>query len=108
MSDWDIDPKGVRTAVTKTIDVGDDFEKHAKTYRTNMLSSAKQSGSSIVSTALSDFHDHHKDAFSFMVKRTVNTLTAAVDATKAYLDGDLEMAQNAQDNAWDPTKEPTR
>lgn len=106
MSDWDIDAKGVQSAVTRTIEVGDDFETHAKTYGDNLLSSAEQSGSSIVSTALSDFNDHHKDAFSFMVNRTVNTLTAAVDATKAYLDGDLEMAQNAQDGAWAPTKEP--
>lgn len=99
MGTWDIDPPGVKGVVDRTITAAEGFETHLTTYGNNLSSAAKNGGSGIVATALQDFANHHEAGIKAMVNQTTKSLTGAVNATKAYVDGDLEMAANAQRNA---------
>lgn len=99
MGGWDIDPGGVQGVVQKTAHVAQGFEKELKTYGHNLSSAASNGGSGIVAKALNDFAAHHKSNIQGMINQTTRSLTGAVNATKAYVRGDLEMAANAQRNA---------
>ena len=99
MSRWDIDPSGVRSVVSRTIDRAERFEEQARSYEQALGSAAQASGSQIVGQALVDFAAHNQPAFRFLVDRTSRVVNGAIDATAAYLDGDLTMAGTAQRNA---------
>jgi Family of unknown function (DUF6507) len=99
MSRWDIDPAGVRGVVSRTIDTAKGFEEQARSYEQALGGAAEASGSQIVGQALVDFAAHNQPAFQFLVDRTSRVLEGAVDATRAYLNGDLAMAEHAQRNA---------
>lgn len=96
MGHWDIDPVGVQSVVDKTATKAEGFKTHGEKYGKAMQSGAGACGSQIVALALQDFAEHNKHELSSMVKRTVRSLTGAVNATKAYVHGDLEMAARAQ------------
>jgi hypothetical protein len=102
MPRWDIDPAGVRAVVTRTAAVAEAFQGQAETFGARLTSAANASGSRLVGQALVDFAEHHRHAFSAAVDRTAKVLGAAVAATNAYLEGDLEMAERAQRNAGGP------
>ena len=99
MSRWDIDPSGVRSVVSRTIDRAERFEEQARSYEQALGSAAQASGSQIVGQALVDFATRNAQAFQFLVDRTSRAVNGAIDATAAYLDGDLTMAGTAQRNA---------
>jgi hypothetical protein len=99
MSRWDIDPSGVRSVVSRTIDEAKGFEEQARSYERALGSAAEASGSQIVGQALVDFATHNARSFQFLVDRTSRAVNGAIDATAAYLDGDQTMAANAQRNA---------
>jgi hypothetical protein len=99
VSRWDIDPAGVRSVVSRTIDRAEGFEGQARSYESALGSAVEASGSQIVGQALVDFATHNAQAFQFLVDRTSRVVNGAIDATAAYLDGDLTMAGNAQRNA---------
>lgn len=102
MGAWDIDPAGVGGVVNKTKDVAEDFEGQLTAIDGALVGGAKNSGSGIVQQALSDYVDTSTPDIKFIVHRTGQTLTAAVNATNAYLEGDLQMAANAQRSATAP------
>jgi hypothetical protein len=99
VSRWDIDPAGVRSVVSRTIDQAKGFEREAKAYEAALGDAVGASGSQIVGQALVDFTTHNAQAFQYLVDHTSRVLNGAIDATAAYLDGDLAMAGNAQRNA---------
>jgi phage-related protein len=99
MSRWDIDPHGVNSVVNKTGQVARGFEGAVKSYATGLQDGANNSGSQIVAEAIKGFAEHHEKTFDSILNRVVNVLTGAANATKAYLEGDLQMAQEAQRNA---------
>lgn len=99
MGRWDIDPAGVQSVVGRTSEVAKGFKSELKTYGTNLSSAAKSSGSGIVAKALQDFASHHESNIEDMVNQASRSLTGAVNATKAYVAGDMEMAANAQRHA---------
>jgi len=99
MSRWDIDPTGVRSVVSRTVEQARAFERHGKAYQAAVQGAVAASGSQIVGQALVDFAAHNQPAFQFLVDRTSRVLEGAVDATRAYLNGDLTMAEHAQRNA---------
>jgi hypothetical protein len=99
MSRWDIDPAGVRSVVSRTVERAKEFERHGRSYEAALEGAVGASGSQIVGQALVDFAAHSQPAFQFLVDRTARVLEGAVDATKAYLNGDLAMADHAQRNA---------
>ena len=99
MSRWDIDPAGVRSVVSRTVEWARGFEGHGRAYEAALEGAVAASGSQIVGQALVDFAAHNRPAFQFLVDRTARVMEGAVDATRAYLHGDLAMAENAQRNA---------
>jgi hypothetical protein len=96
---WDIDPAGVSGVVNKTKDVAEDFEDQLTAIGTALTGGANNSGSGIIQQAISDYADTSAPDIKFIVHRTGQTLTAAVAATNAYIDGDLQMAAEAQRSA---------
>ena len=102
MSRWDVDPAGVRSVVTRTAAVAEAFQEQAGTYAAHLRSAAEASGSQLVGQALVDFASHNQHAFQDLVGRTSRVLGGAVEATSAYLAGDLEMAERAQRHAAGP------
>ncbi|GGQ71400.1 DUF6507 family protein [Couchioplanes azureus] len=102
MSRWDIDPPGVAGVVTRTGEAAKGFETAATKYGAALEGAAGACGSEIVAGALAGFAQHKAPAMKAVVERTGRALTGAVNATKAYIDGDLEMARTAQANAVAP------
>lgn len=96
MAKWDIEPAGVRGVVSRTQAAGQGFEKAGRLYASGARNAAGSAGSPIVTLALQSFAKHHRTTLTGLVDKTVASLTAAVGATNAYLDGDLEMAERAQ------------
>ena len=99
MSKWDIDPAGVAGVVTRTGEVAKGFETAATKYGDALEGAAGACGSEIVAGALVGFAQHTAAPMKAVVQRTTQALTGAVNATKAYIDGDLEMARTAQAHA---------
>lgn len=99
MSRWDIDPRGVAGVVTRTGERAKGF-KTATTNVSNALSGAAGAcGSEIVAGAIAGFAQHIGPSVTAVSQRTGRVLNGAIDATKAYIAGDMEMAATAQSNA---------
>ncbi len=99
MSKWNIDPPGVSGVVTRTGEVAKGFQTAATNYGNALEGAAQACGSEIVAGALVGFAEHNTAPMKAVVDRTTQALTGAVNATKAYIEGDLEMARTAQANA---------
>ncbi|MEN3356483.1 MAG: hypothetical protein V7637_465 [Mycobacteriales bacterium] len=96
MSGWDIQPAGVRGVVIRTQGVAGRFEGELKNVGSALRGAAANGSSQIIAGAISGFADHVTGDIEFAVRRTGAVLHAAVNATNAYLQGDLEMAGHAQ------------
>ena len=99
---WDIEPAGVGGVVNRTKDVAEDFEGQLTAIDGALSGGANNSGSGIVQQAISDYVNSSTPDIKFVVYRTGQTLTAAVKATNAYIEGDLQMAADAQRSATAP------
>ena len=99
MTRWDIDPAGVRTVLQSTETVAREFEGQMTTLNTGMEGAATQSSSEIVASALAGYAESAATDITFVFTRTGACMGGAAQATNAYLDGDLEMAANAQASA---------
>lgn len=96
MTTWDIDVPGVQGVLKKTQTVAEEFNGQLKKVQTALQTGAKNTSSTIVAKAISEFVDQRQTDIEFVLKRTGSALTAAAQATQAYVNGDLEMAANAQ------------
>lgn len=106
MSAWDISPAGVRDVLTRTQAVATEFEGQMTSLNTALQGAGNECSSEIVGQAVAGFIESAKANIQFVFTRTGACLTAAAQATNAYLDGDLVMAANAQASATaapDPT-----
>jgi hypothetical protein len=99
MAAWDIDPPGVSGVVLRTKTVAEDFEGELTSIQTALTGGAEGSASEIVYSAVAGYSTHVAPEITFVVHRTGQVMTAAVNATNAYLRGDLEMAARAQRSA---------
>lgn len=99
MSKWDIDPPGVSGVVTRTGERAGGFEDATTSMSTALQGAATACGSEIVADALAGFSEHIGPSITAVAQRTGRILKGAVDATNAYVDGDLTMAATAQSNA---------
>jgi uncharacterized protein DUF6507 len=93
---WDIEPLGVRGVVSRTQDVAGQFEDELSAIGSALADGAENSSSPIVAAAVAGFAAAVQDDIRFAVARTGATLQAAVSATVAYVQGDLEMAASTQ------------
>lgn len=121
MAGWDIDPGGVQSVLVRTAKIAEGLDAEVKSYGGHIESAAtaagtlsdggqsssgsagtgKSGGASVglVGVALSQFAQARESELQYLAERTGKSLQGAVDATKAYLTGDLQMAQNAQNSA---------
>lgn len=99
MSRWSIDPPGVSGVVKRTGERAEGFETAATSMSNALSGAAGACGSEIVAGAISGFAQHIGPSIGAVAQRTGRVLTGAVDATKAYVEGDLAMAATAQSNA---------
>jgi hypothetical protein len=98
MPRWDIDPEGVRRVVTRTAGVAEGLIDPVEAYSKHLQSAIEACGSPIVAQALFDFAAVKQSLLKDVISRTDAVMTAAAEATKAYVEGDLDMAQAAQAN----------
>ena len=106
---WDIKVDGVRSVVTKTSQVAQHLEGEAKAYGKHLESAATAAGTlsqggetpatGLVGLALSQFAEATQSSLKYLGQRTGKSLQGAVDATKAYLQADYDMAADVQAKA---------
>ncbi|WP_311765498.1 DUF6507 family protein [Streptomyces zingiberis] len=109
MPGWDIDVGGVQGVLTQVGEVAGKLEKQAATYSENMESAAASAGTiagggeapamGLVGAALAEFATKTQDDLMFVGARAGKSLTGAVEAVKAYNQGDFDMAAAAQREA---------
>ncbi|MFE7466010.1 DUF6507 family protein [Streptomyces sp. NPDC057499] len=132
MTGWDLKPQGIQGVLKTTGEVAAKIQTYATSYGDHLSSAASSAGTitaegdggggkggggkdgegavgGLVALALSQFAEHTTPDLKYIAARAGKSLTGAVDATTAYLDGDLDMATEAQRRAvaavdMDPNK----
>ncbi|SDK94594.1 DUF6507 family protein [Streptomyces indicus] len=128
MSKWDIKPLGVRGQLTMTGEAAKDLADAAKAMVDDLSSAAASAGTAVpggqyngpmigpvapgqprnpvgpVAAALSSYMEERQKKLQSMAERTGNSMTGAAEATNAYVQGDLDMAADAQAKALQAPK----
>jgi hypothetical protein len=99
VSRWDIQPSGVQGVLQQTQSVAEHFDGHMRAMNTAMEGAGTQASSGIIGQALAGFAESQRQSIEFVFSRTGAAMTGAANATRAYVQGDLEMAANAQASA---------
>ncbi|BAC71807.1 DUF6507 family protein [Streptomyces avermitilis] len=113
VSGWDLKPQGIQGVLKTTGETASHIETHAKSYGEHLTSAATNAGTisaegggggekaagGLVALALSQYAEHAATDLKFIAARAGKSLQGAVDATTAYLNGDQEMAAEAQRKA---------
>lgn len=100
--DWDIDVPGVNKVLTDTQASAEPFNGLAKSYGdnlTNIMNGLNYDVFVVVASAVGEYSQHWAPTIEAAAKQVGASLTGAMNATKAYMDGQAEMAQNAQQMA---------
>ncbi|MDI5965543.1 DUF6507 family protein [Streptomyces sp. SL13] len=119
---WDIDPQGVSSVVGKAATSAEALQGQVSAFGRHLENAANNAGTidagggsgagkggqtgGLVAVALGQFAESVQATLKFMGTRSGASLNGAVDATKAYLDGDLTMAADAQHKALGDTAPP--
>ncbi len=112
MSGWDLKPQGISGVLKTTGETASNLQKHATAFGEHLTSAASSAGTisadaapsgeqaqgGLVALALSQFAERASKDLSFVAARAGKSLQGVVDATTAYLNGDEEMAAEAQRN----------
>ena len=115
MPGWDLKPQGIQGVLQATGEAASHFEKQANAFGEHLTSAASSAGTisaeggggggdgkaqgGLVALALSQYAEHAMRDLRFIAARAGRSLRGAVDATTAYLDGDEQMAAQAQRRA---------
>lgn len=111
--DWDIKPSGVQGVVNKTITAAEGFQKAGASLETALPAAQKNAGTVTeggfrggegggmgpIAGALGELMTFHQNRLARISARTEASLNGAVNATMAYLQGNIEQAENAQREA---------
>jgi hypothetical protein len=100
--DWDINPEGVQSVLQNTQTAAEPFDTVVKAYGddlTNIMNGLNYDVFMVVATAVGEYSAHWAPTLEAAAKQVGASLTGAMDATKAYMNGQAEMAANAQRNA---------
>ncbi|WP_369195641.1 DUF6507 family protein [Streptomyces djakartensis] len=113
MPGWDLKPQGISHVLKSTGDEAAKLEKYATSFGKHLSSAATSAGTisaegggegggkvqgGLVALALSQWAEHATEDLKFIAARAGKSLQGVVDATTAYLNGDQEMAAEAQRN----------
>lgn len=111
MSGWDITPSGVESILSLVGLAADDLSKDLKAYGKSVEEAARYAGTisgpycgsgppvGPVGTAVANFASDTRGQITFMAARIKKTMKGTVEATNAYIDGDLAMAAQTQREA---------
>src|SRR5262249_28542371 len=111
MSRWDIRPEGVQGTVGRTAEVAGKLQGQARSYHDHVQSVAQSAGTlagpcdpasmgmSPVGAAVVAYANNATQALNAIADRTEKPLNGTVAAVGWYLNGDLEMAENAEKDA---------
>lgn len=111
MSGWDITPSGVESILSLVGLAADDLSKDLKVYGKSVEEAARYAGTisgpycgsgppvGPVGTAVANFASDTRGQITFMAARIKKTMKGTVEATNAYIDGDLAMAAQTQREA---------
>jgi hypothetical protein len=102
--DWDIDPQGVISVLKKTEAAATPLDDLVKSYGTTLNDLMQGLGKppadlgalQLVAASLGEFAVHWQPSLESSIKQIGASMTGAVNATTAYQNGQVEMAQNAQ------------
>ncbi|MFJ8214665.1 DUF6507 family protein [Streptomyces sp. NPDC096033] len=108
--DWDIKPSGVQGVLDKTVTAAEGFQKASKALETTLPNAAKHAGTlsfsggegagmGPIAAALAALIASHNVRLTFIGARTNASIKGAMEATTAYVNGNLEQAANAQREA---------
>ncbi|PAZ12437.1 hypothetical protein CLM62_30085 [Streptomyces sp. SA15] len=121
MPGWDLKPQGISHVLKTTGETASNMEKYAKAFGEHLTSAATSAGTvsaegggggeggekaagGLVALALSQYAERASKDLQFVAARAGKSLQGAVDATTAYLNGDQEMAAEAQRNTLSAPK----
>ena len=97
--DWDIDVAGVNKVLTDTVTEAEPFDGLAKTYGENLgaiMEGLNYDVFTVVAVAISEYAEHWAPTLEAAATQVGASLTGAQNAVTAYMDGQEEMALNAQ------------
>jgi hypothetical protein len=111
---WDLRPQGISGVLKTTGETASNLEKYATAFGEHLTSAASSAGTisadtatgeggekaagGLVALALSQYAERASKDLKFVAARAGKSLQGVVDATTAYLNGDQEMAAEAQRN----------
>ncbi|MFD3497613.1 DUF6507 family protein [Streptomyces sp. NPDC058676] len=113
MPGWDLNPQGISGVLKTTGETASDLEKYGKAFGEHLTSAATSAGTisaegggeggekaagGLVALALSQYAERASKDLQYVAARAGKSLQGVVDATTAYLNGDQEMASEAQRN----------
>jgi hypothetical protein len=108
---WDLKPQGISGVLKTTGETASKFETYGKNFGDHLTSAASSAGTisaegggeggekaagGLVALALSQYAERASKDLQFVAARAGKSLQGVVDATTAYLNGDQEMAAEAQ------------
>lgn len=110
MTGWDLKPQGISGVLKTTGEAASKFESYGKSFGDHLTSAASSAGTisaegggggekaqgGLVALALSQYAERAAKDLQFVAARAGKSLQGVVDATTAYLNGDQEMAAEAQ------------
>ena len=105
MGSWDINPEQVSLVLTETAGhlgeegSSDGLLGNMRDISTRVETINEMAESVPIGIALGEFCEHYFGVMGEMVSKTISGLEGASDATTAYVNGDLEMASEAQSAA---------
>ncbi|WNM29212.1 DUF6507 family protein [Streptomyces sp. Li-HN-5-11] len=115
MTGWDIDVAGVRGVLSRSGTAAKSLSETGSAMQGNLQEAASAAGTltsdygpytstvGVVGAALGEFLQHWGRDLVYIAERTSRSLNGAAEATGHYLQGDLQLASNAQKQA---AKEP--
>jgi hypothetical protein len=100
MTGYRIDPNGVETVLNATKSEAEQFGTILSPLQGWVeFAATGTGGSGAIVPALQSFFENQSDGLEAIGTRIGAAITGAYQATKAYIDGDLEMVQTYQQNA---------
>ena len=100
MTGYRIDPNGVEAVLNATKSEAEQFGSILSPLQGWVeFAATGTGGSGAIVPALQSFFENQSDGLEAIGTRIGAAITGAYQATKAYVDGDLEMAQTYQQNA---------
>ena len=100
MTGYRIDPKGVETVLNATKSEAEKFGTILKPLQGWVeFAATGTGGSGAIIAALQSFFENQSVGLQAINTRVDAAITGAYEATKAYIDGDLDMVQTYQKNA---------